>query len=515
MKTAGCILLAIGALLLFLFVFATTPTVSGIIVRMFYLHPVAWLLAVLAVVSFVAAAFVADGNTSIDSDLAWIPMWIGTAITIIWLIWLGIQNPIKMAALSQHTHYDVNGQLIPQQEIRPVAYSIASANFGSSISDTRFAPGDLDYVQDHWTASIDPVGFWNQALRPTQGIYVFNNDLTSQPHYQSFTFSERGILWNSAISKIRSHEYFVEFSDVLYVLQPDGKYIAVTTLTKRASFARYPYIYGVAVITSDGFIDLKPLDQARLDPRLNGITLIPEDFEKLRVEAYGWRNGWFTGLFTRTGRIAVQVSAVDSENAAPYLMKSVQGNVWYSPLAPYNARDKSTVGIAMSDAHGDDLTVHLWLLPSENAYPGADFLASLIESSANHININWFRQSGDTKCGNVAVLEMVPLIRQEAAGPKLYYMGYISAAPISSNVKFYAIIDPATKTVYEDLPSFNHVDKWLMGEFELNAVTQNSAAVDPSNGQCLLIDELPQVPDQTLIDYLKTITEELDRRLGQ
>jgi len=515
MKVAGCFGIAVGAFILVALIFGTTPTISGIIVSMFYLHPVAWLLAILAVVSFVAAAFVADYNTSIDSGLAWIPVVTGLVLSTIFLIWLGIQNPIKMATLSQHTQYAVNSPLIPQQEIRPVAYSIASANFGSNISDTRFAPGDLDYVQDHWTASIDPVGFWNQVLRPTQGIYVFNNDLTSTPHIQPFTFSEKGMLWNSAISKIRSHEYFVEFSDVLYVLQPDGEYLAVTTLIKRAGLARYPYIYGVAVISSDGFIDLKPLDQARLDPRLAGISLIPEDFEATRVAAYGWRNGWFAGLFTRTGRIAVQTSAVDSENAAPYLMKSVNGNIWYSPLAPYNAPDKSTVGIAMSDAHGDDQTVHLWLLPSETAYPGADFLASLIESSVNHININWFRQSGDTKCGNVAVLEMVPLIRQEATGPKLYYMGYISAAPISSNVKFYAIIDPATKIVYEDLPSFGHVDSWLKGEFELNPITQNSATVDPSTGQCLLLDELPQVPDQTLVDYLKQLTEELDRRLGQ
>lgn len=500
-------------IVLFIVLFSTTPTVSGLIVDMFYIHPISWLLGSPTVIlALVAIGYGLNYGTQEEAKPYTVA---ATILALIWIVWLVIQNPIKMAALSQHTQYDLNSPLIAHQEIRPVAYSIASASFGSNISDTRFAPGDLDYVQDRWTASIDPVGSWNQITKPTQGIYVFNNDLTSEPHYQSFTFSERGMLWNSAISKIRSHEYFVEFSDVLYVHQLDGKYLAVTTLIKRAGFARYPYIYGVAVITSDGFIDVRPLDLTRQDPRLAGITLIPEDFEKLRVEAFGWRHGWVTGLFTRTGRIAVQTSLVDDENAAPYLMKSVQGHLWYSPLAPQRASDKSIVGIAMSDAHGDDLIVHLWLLPSETAYPGADFLASLIESSVNHININWFRQSGDTKCGNVAVLEMVPVIRQETTGPKLYYMGYISAAPISSNVKFYAIIDPATKTVYEDLPSFGHVDKWLMGEFELNAVTQNSAAVDPSNGQCLLIDELPQVPDQTLIDYLKTITEELDRRLGQ
>lgn len=512
MKGSGCILLAVGALLLFLLVFATTPTVSFLILDIFYIHQISWVLLLSAIVTAIIAIVLGSNYNTEDQ---WPPYAIAAIIlTVIWFFWLGIQNPIKMAALSSHTQY-AESALLPQSGIRPVAYSVASANINSSKSDPRSAAGDLDYVQDHWIASIDPSGFWVSFSRPTQGIFVFNDEYKVEQRIQPFTFAEAGMLWNSATHIIRKHEYFVEFSDVLYVQQTDGKYLAVSTLIKRAGFARYPYIYGVAVISSDGFVEILPTETAEADPRLAGIQLVPFSFESERAYAAGWRHGWVSGIFSRTDRLVIQTSVVNFENAAPFHLKGMNGNVWYTPLAPIGSSSESIVAIAMSDSHDVNGPVYIWRLPVNTAIPSADFLASVIESAPNHSNIVWFRSGGESKCGNVAILEMVPIVRNEVTGPHLYFMGYVSAAPISSNVKFYSIIDPASMTVYEDLPTYDHVNRWLRGEFELVSVSQNSTAIDPITGQCLTPETIKQAPDQEIINYLRLITEELDRRLGQ
>lgn len=512
MKALSCTGIALGVLILFALIFGTTPMVSWLIVDIFYIHTISWLLFVTAVVfAVIAAGFGTDYNTQ-DKVAPFAITAIGLGLA--WFIWLGIQNPIKMAALSSHTQY-VESALLPQSGVRPVAYSVASANINSSKSDSRSAAGDLDYVQDHWIASIDPSGFWVRLTRPTQGIFVFNDEYKVEQRIQPFTFAEAGLLWNSATRVIRSEEYFVEFSDVLYVQQADGKYLAVSTLIKRAGFARYPYIYGVAVISSDGFVDVMSFDRAEADPRLAGIQLVPFDFETDRANAAGWRHGWLSGIFSRTDRLVIQTSTVNVENAAPFHLKGMTGNVWYTPLAPLGSGSESIVAITMSDSHDINGPVYIWRLPVNTALPSVDFLASVIESAPNHSNIVWFRSGGDSKCGNVAILEMVPVVRNEATGPRLYFMGYVSAAPISSNVKFYSIIDPATMTVYEDLPTYDHVNRWLRGEFELVSVSENSTAIDPITGQCLTPETIKQAPDQEILNYLRLITEELDRRLGQ
>jgi len=511
MKVLSRTMMALGAFSLFSLIFGTTPLVSGLILDIFYIHPVSWLLVFIALGFYVYSAVVADSSTSFDSDRAYIPLWIGIAITVFWVIWLGIQNPIKMVALYKHTQY-VETPLIPQQTIRPIAYTIAASNFNANQPDSRQAPGDLDYVQDHWTASIDPIN-WNTFTRPTQGLYLFTDDNRVEQVIQPFTFAERGWLWNSAVHTIRAEEYFVEFSDVLYVRLEDGKYIAVSTLIKRAGFARYPYIWGVAVIDDNGFIEILSPDMAEADPRLKDIALVPEKFEKLRDEAYGWRNGVLAGMFGKRGRVEVQSSTVNDENEAPFHMKSVSGNAWYTPLSPYSYGGNSGVGLAISSSHDIGGPVGIWMLPVNTSFPGADFLVSFIESAPTHRNTNWFRTSSENKCGNVTILELSPIIRLENGQPRFYAMGYVSSAPTSTSVMFYTFIDPFTNVVYEDIPTVDRVNAWLRGEFEIFPVSENSASIAPQT-QCKL-DDLTGLPDQSLIDYLSRITEELDRRLGQ
>ncbi|KKT73132.1 MAG: hypothetical protein UW68_C0016G0012 [Candidatus Collierbacteria bacterium GW2011_GWB1_44_6] len=509
MKKYGCLAVAVIGLILFL-IFRTTPTVSDLIIDILYVHQISWLLVISTLVMTFISFYKADGAGYDESP--WVaPAIAAVVLGIVWFVWLGIQDPIKMAALSDHTMYeDQNVSLVTQNEIRPYPYAIAAANIATAKYDGTTAAGDLDYVQDRWTASIDPNSFWVQLYRPTQGIFVMNNDYSVTPAIQPFTFSEKGILWNHAKSLIRSHEYFVEFSDVIYVRQGDGRYLAVTTLIKRAGFARYPYIYGVAVVSSEGLIEILPQSVAEADLRLQGIALVPFDFETARTEAYGWRNGVLNGIFDRTTRLTVHVSQVNAENASPFHLKSTAGNLWYTTLSPLGSSTESITTIAMSDSHDINGPVKIWRTEQTQSLPGTDFLASLIESAPNHLNLVWFH--GGDKCGNAALLEMVPVVRQEAGGPKLYFMGYVSAVNVSSNVRFYSVIDPESRVVYEDLPSFEYVNRWLRGEYELNPVNENSVTIDPTTSQCLSPD-LAQESDQVLIEYLRKITDELERRL--
>ncbi|MFO7681716.1 MAG: hypothetical protein R6X34_16860, partial [Chloroflexota bacterium] len=93
--------------------------------------------------------------------------------------------------------------------------------------DTRFAPGDLDYVNGHWVAEFGPNGFGdllNKLIYPSQGFFLYDPAAVDKVQIvrQEMPFAEDGLLWNSVAFFVQQHDPFVEFHEVLYVQDGQG-----------------------------------------------------------------------------------------------------------------------------------------------------------------------------------------------------------------------------------------------------------------------------------------------------
>jgi len=493
-------LFILALLILFLL---KVPTISSLVNDMLYIHPLSWLLfSSLLITGFLAAV------TGFDNQNTGCALWLVTTIIgILWVIWLIIQGPLMYADLYRHTQY-IDYSLIEQSSIRDVPYTVAKTNFDNQNPYSKSAPGDLDFVGGQWISSIDCAGFLNCFGQPTQGYYAYNpdgEDKVSQTLVE-FPFSEAGLLTNSATYFVRNVNYFTEFHEIIYKQLPDGEVIAVASLIKRAGFTRWPYLWKVLIVHADGRTELLNPADAQADPRLEGIALRPEWLMKQQVIAYGYRYGASKALINRLGRITIQTSLVNDENSAPFLMQTPLGPMWYAPFSPLGSG--SMIGMAMALSHDPSFPVAIWSLPEDQAVFAADSLVAEIESSPAHQQAyNWYRVSTESACGNVVVLELVPLVRLESGGNHLYFLGYVAPAPKSTQVLFYSIIDPVSRVVFQDLQTADEVDAWLRGEFELAPQVDGQSSptvVISQDGTC----DLGSQPAESLL-------EEIRRRLSE
>lgn len=477
-------------------------------------HLLSWVTAIL----FAVLLIVSLSMLSNMDDGALMLLLFAVLSGLIWVSVLVFQGPVMLHNLYLNSEY-VQGDLVPQVAIRDVPYTVASTNFTGTNPEAMTQPGDLDYVQGVWIASIDPKGFWNQLSKTGQGFFVYDPE-GSDPVVritQKMPFAENGLWMNSAKVFVRSEKFFAEFHEVLYINDSEtGEMTAVISLIKRQGFSRWPYVANIMLVSEKGQTEILTVSQAEAHPMLSNIALKPEWLASLEVKAYGYRNGAINTVFSREGRIQVQKSAVNDENSAPFHLETIQGNMWVTPFSPL--RSDGMIGIATTSSHDINGPVTVWELPKGQAYLGADKLASLIEGAPAHRTVNWFRSSsngddGTVTCGNMTILEMVPVVRLESGIPHLYYLGYVSTAPNSVVVLYYSIVDPKTQIVYNDLTTDDQVESWLRGEFELQPQTmENSSNVVVPAGECVLSDEISDKSSGDLFSLIDQVLQELENR---
>lgn len=505
MNKAGCVVIGLIVTVIALILLAPTHTMSAILLDMLYVHPFSWTLLVIGL------AFAVVGIMKADDEVAW-PWFVAILVGVLWIGWLIIQKPLMYAELYKNTVYEVDSDLVEQSSIRDIPYTVASTNFTNTNPDSKTGPGDLDFVNGKWIASVNPTNIWNKFSMPTQGFFQFDPSSADEvvKIVQQMPYAEGGFFGNSETFYVRSKDYFSEFSEILYVQDPENKEVfAIVSLMKRAGFSRYPYVSSVMIIHGDGNYENLTIKEAEADPRLKGIALKPEWLMEQEVIAYGYRYGVGV-IFSRDGRIELQSSNVNDENKPPFHIETKNGNYWYTPYSPLVS--KGLKGIAMSASHDIDGPVYIWQLPANQAYGGADFMTSLIEGSPAHRDYAWYRQTGETKCGNITVLEMVPVIREEPNGNKLYFLGYVSTAPNSVEVLFYSIVDPESQVVYEDMTTPAEVNSWLRGDFELKPQTETDQIEISTTGVCSIEDIGSQLTED-LIKMIDNILAELERRI--
>jgi len=511
-KGIGCLVGTIVAVILFFVIFSTTAVVSSVVYD-FTNHALSWTLVILAIAMFIWAIVAYENNDSSAGQFI-----LATIFSIGWIIVLIFQGPVMYYDLYQHTRYEQAQSLVPQVSIRDVPYTVASRNFSETNPDSMSQPGDLDYVQGHWIASVDPSG-WNVLTRGSQGFVVYDPD-DEDPVVritQEMPYAENGWYFNSSTHFVRSEEYLAQFDEILYLQDPNTKeVIAVISLIKRQGFSRWPYVANVMIVHSGGYIEMLSVDEAEADPRLVDVALKPEWMAMMEIKAYSYRSGVMESVFSRKGRIQIQKSTVNDENSAPFHLETVEGNKWFTPFSPLNST--GFVGVAFTSSHDIDGTVYIWQLSEGEGYGGADFMVSKIEGTSNHQNMAWYRTSSESECGNVTVLEMVPVVRAEPDGNRLYFLGYTSTAPNSVSVLFYTIIDPRTQVVYQDIYTAADLESWLRGERELqpqtadNLTLPSGVAACPETVTCTDITDLESQTDESLFELIRKVLTVIESR---
>lgn len=428
------------------------------------------------------------------------------------IFWYGLFfEAYRMTAMYEQTGYEVVEQPPLVTSMRAVNYAQAEYHFNNNVPDARFGVGDLDYVRDQWITEYGPQGwgnFLNSFTQPTQGYFTYDPEDTQPVQVVSdhMPYAEKGFWGNSLRVHINSQDPFSFYTEVLYVDDPStGGTMAVISLLKTKGFmGAVPYVAKIVIIHQDESEEWLEPTVAQADPRLADLQLIPEYLERLRVEAYGWRLGFWPGIY-REGRISVQRSTTNEENPAPYHFLTTDGYQWMTPMSPLGKQ--SFVGIASQQSNAVESPVRMFFLPEGEAYVGVDALVSAIKGAEGHPQgTNFIKVTGESAAVGVTdIMELMPIWRHDG----LYFVGYATTTP-PSQTRFFVIIDPETQVVYEDLYTIDEVNAWLNGEFELaSQPIRVNETLDPAQ---MPEQDIRTLTDDELWNLLKRIIEELQLR---
>lgn len=435
-----------------------------------------------------------------------VTLFMAWGVIVISLLWSAFSGPFAMYGLYRETEYEKIQDLIPITEMRAASYAEAYQNIDKQKPNAQFGFGDLDYVQGHWIADFSPRAGITPLTEKTAGFFIFTPENQGDRvvvERQEMPYAEGGILWNSDKFWINSKFPTATYRDILYIKDPETQgYMAVTSLIYRKGVFRVPYVKHVLIIHGNGEYELLSTVEAEQDPRLEGIQIMPEWLAALKAEAYGWREGPFSTIFTRKNRVQVQESTINKENSAPYLLQTEQGMFWYSPFAPY--KQESLKGIAIENAESLNSPVLIWELPEDQAYSGVDALATTIKGG--YTSINWLKVSenseGNVRTGDTDVIELIPCPKEVDGQVDLFYCGYVATDP-PQITRFFTIVNARTGEVYQDAHNISIVNSWLKSEIEIPPLKTQTIA------ECSNVSEMTDIQ---LLECIELFTEELKKR---
>ena len=429
------------------------------------------------------------------------------ALGVVWFIWNMVTYDARvMVALRAETQYLPAEVPINITEFRVSSYAEAQTNFKTQNPDARFQIGKMNYIGDRWIAEFGPKGFFNSIKYPTQGFYEYNPMVNKNPQFinNPMTFAEEGIAGNSLRVLIAKRDPFAYYKKALFAADPDnpGKYMAIVSLTKRRGMDAVPYVSNVVIIHYDGRQEWLDPYQASQDPRLNGLQIIPEWLEYMRVSAYGYQHGVWDSMVYHTDQVQVQTSSTNEENTAPYHMRSGDNMFWVTPMSPYDT--PSFVGLAWQQSNDINGPIYVWRVPDRQAYPGIDALTATIKNSSGHpSDVKWLINNGGTLSGETEILEMLPV----GHNGQLYFVGYAALGSNPQQTRLFATIRASDSVVMQDLLTAGEVNTWLGGTNELSVLNPTAEAVVTSES----LDLSGYSTDQ-LWDLLDQIMEEIRKR---
>ncbi len=229
-----------------------------------------------------------------------------------------------------------------------------------------FANGSLTY---NWI--IEPEGFWNEISKGPRGVVFVNagiyppqveilyrnmtwglHNIRLMPGYVDGLYREAQLVAGFDKKLLLEDNVEVVWNKHVYILIP-----AITWIT--GLDYSLPTLAGYVVIDENGSMEWLNVDEARHDPRFQGVPLLPEVVAREWVEAYKWIYGIGNVLIYRN---TFQIRDIGT-NPQPYLVLDDKGHLWWVFVAEPPGETYSAKYIFYINTSAIDPHIYVYELP--------------------------------------------------------------------------------------------------------------------------------------------------------
>lgn len=208
----------------------------------------------------------------------------------------------------------------------------------------KITDADLTVYNDslHWSYGLTPDGVWNHFTKKQNGaVFVDVSEQNADVKTQT-GLMDKGIgtafYNNYRWATIKSGEYLVNYQDPVNIVHDGNRYIAVPY--KKPNFILTPLPHtipewgGVALIDSDGNVEMLSPEEARNHEALEGQRLYPFDLAAEKVGTTKYRNG-IVNTFT-SHKDEIELAPVPGDNNdQPFMVQTPDGPVYIVAVEPY------------------------------------------------------------------------------------------------------------------------------------------------------------------------------------
>ncbi|MBI2450191.1 MAG: hypothetical protein HYV47_01490 [Candidatus Nealsonbacteria bacterium] len=353
----------------------------------------------------------------------------------------------------------------------------------------------------HWILTRAPRGFWNEALRNSDGFTIVDSRGDVSTIRQKMTIGEGMLGSDHILWKLRQKRYWSEVTEIYYIQSEKEEVVAVAPyLNYSFKFpVMVPHFGGVFLVHSNGSVeDLTP-QEAMQNHLLKDARIFPEKLARLYVEAYAYKNGIANTIFKHQDQIEIP-SVGPSEtgylvNEMPFLLPTDLGQKWVVAANAWGAQGIYRLFFV------DAITGKVELLTMS----GDSTLIGPIRARDYVV-----RAYPAFKWDQILVLEPRPIMKQGV----LYWMFTLTPNTFAGIVDT-VLVNSQTNEVLSLGSNYQEMIGFLLGEKKGRIAGIGESPIIDATGQIInqTVDKLSQKELRQVIGQLKELTDRLERLL--
>ncbi|WFO74786.1 hypothetical protein J4526_06845 [Desulfurococcaceae archaeon MEX13E-LK6-19] len=341
---------------------------------------------------------------------------------------------------------------------------------------------------------IEPEGFWNAIKYSPQGVIFVNgsvyppkveiinrklvwglHNLQATPFYLNNLYREIKVRVGFDKRVLMDCNIEIMYNDKIYILVP----IATWRVTM---FTSVPVLYGYAVVSEDGNIEILNVDQARNDPRFKNIPLVPDVIAREWTEIYKW--------YTGVGEVILRHNTYEirdvGRNPQPYLMVDEKGRPYWVFIVEPPGQTYAARYIFYVDASNPEPHIMIYTLPEP--VMGISKVESIIKQA--HPTYDWEQ---------FEIAEPLPIL----INGKLYWKVTVITKDGRGLVSI-DLVDTETNQVLSLTPTGKVTMTKVLTEFQIIEIPEN--VTKPPTTLQEIIERIEQIKQK-----IKEYQQELDQ----
>lgn len=341
--------------------------------------------------------------------------------------------------------------------IMPMVVSERYAKDALQYPRFTLGTGDITFINrtPHWSYGLIPDGLVNFFVLKDRGaVYV---DMSTSRKNTRIIEKEMQIGEGMAIAdwykwQLYKKRYWVNYEDPYFIPSESEEdlYIVVPVVSYEYHW-RFPTLFavprwdGVALINSEGKIELLSPEQARENPVLRNQKLYPERLARYYIDSFRYIHGITNRLFYH--RDQLEIADVPGQNEQPFLVVTKEGIKWFIACEPFGEAH-GVFKIYLVDARTGE--IQFYEQPKAAALIGPVKACDYVRK-ANPI-VDWNR---------MRPVEPIPIVIEG----RLYWQVRVIPED-ASGIAYTAMVDAETAEVTE-LKTDKEIKEFLKGEYEV------------------------------------------------